>query len=346
MSTNFNRSIRNASKTMDPITHIISGVGPAVNVTIKLFEITFALKAASEQTADLISTTGTIEHQIHEALRLRSLKTTILTEDECKWIDFVISDTTAAVRNIMRVIEPARVDMQTMNGGMSIRNRALWVFRDSDIIADKHRRLGICANSLGTVINTLYIKQGSIVGDAAIRGEMWGPPPVYQENELLTWKRSAKKKSKNDLTNGRRGVQGRTCIEEEAISSATSLMSPSISTATAGEPPLMIAVRSKSMDTDNGTEIASPRVSKGPSELTPDSSSKDDLESLRIWRRGWKCRQHTKSSENSETQYPNGESASQKYEHSSNTTIINNFFCAPVKMEISKSDPPSILNAS
>ena len=91
---------------MDPVNAILAGL----STTIRLFEVTYQLKAADEQAADLLSTTQHVNRNINEARRLRRLRANFLSSNEIKWIDTIIKDTDEALHEIAQLIEPARVD--------------------------------------------------------------------------------------------------------------------------------------------------------------------------------------------------------------------------------------------
>ena len=176
---------------MDPVNIVVAGL----NTTIRLFEVTYQLKAADEQAADLLSTTQHVSRNIDEARRLRQTKARMLSIGEAKWIDKIIKDTEDALREIAYLIEPARVD-QTTAKNISFKHKFLWVFRENPKVQNKHQRLSVCHQSLTAVINCLYgknlilIRPGTSSVDAT---QQQSPPPYYPEMAtLFEWRKRRK----------------------------------------------------------------------------------------------------------------------------------------------------------
>lgn len=121
----------------------LSAITAGITTVIKIFEVTYQLKAVGEQTTDLLDTTQHVELNIREARRLRRLKDSLLNAGERTWMDKVIEDTEKAVRTVAQLIEPSRVGMQTKQG-IDLGHRAVWVFRESPKVRDKFARLSVC----------------------------------------------------------------------------------------------------------------------------------------------------------------------------------------------------------
>ena len=180
--------------TLDPL----SAVSSSVNVTIKILEVTYQLKAVGEQTADLLSTTRHVDFMVHEAHRLRRLKTSQLNANERTMIDTIITDTEDALRGVAKLVEPCRVDKDT-KGGIRFGHRVMWVFRDNPSVRDKHQKLQVCHQSLTVAFNCLYSKDVVVIApapDAKIEEQSPppAPPPPYdpQLKELLGWQKRRK----------------------------------------------------------------------------------------------------------------------------------------------------------
>lgn len=169
---------------MDPLTAIPS----VFNTVIRIFEITYQLKAVDEQTRELLNTTEHVDANIHEARRLRRLKDSLLQAGERLWMDRVIEDNEAALQAVAHLIEPARVDLQTSKT-INLKHRAVWVFRDNSQVRDKHARLSICHQSLGTVISCLYSRDVIVITPASEDKDTDLPPPYKSHmGELFGWR--------------------------------------------------------------------------------------------------------------------------------------------------------------
>ncbi|KAL2037109.1 hypothetical protein N7G274_010105 [Stereocaulon virgatum] len=176
---------------MDPL----SGLAASINTCIRIFEATYQLKAVGQQTADLLCTTKHVETNLNEARRLRRQKVALLNVGERNWMDAVISDTDVALRDVARLIEPARVD-HTVKSNITFANRVLWVFRDNPQVRDKHARLTMCHQSLTTVISCLYSKDPIVVTPIREALKEDQPPPYDpQMEELFNWRKQRKQRN-------------------------------------------------------------------------------------------------------------------------------------------------------
>ena len=210
---------------MDPL----SGVSACINSSIRILEVTYQLKAVDEQTADLLSTTRHVDHNLNEARRLRRTKVTLLDAGERAWIDGVIQDTDRALCAVAQLIEPARVD-KNVKEGINFRHKVLWVFRDNPKVRDKHAGLTLCHQSLMTVIACLYSKDSTVIESMA-RVEKEEKPPPYdpQTEDLFNWRNQRRRKKSNmDLRDA----------NKERPTSTTSVSTNSVYTSTSPASPL------------------------------------------------------------------------------------------------------------
>lgn len=209
---------------MDPL----SGAAAGINSSIRIFEVTYQLKAVDEQTADLLSTTRHVDNNLNEARRLRRLKVTLLDAEERAWIDGVILDTDKALCAVAQLIEPARVD-KNVKEGINFKNRVMWVFRDNPKVRDKHAALTLCHQSLMTVIARLYTQDSTIIESMA-RSEKREKPPPYdpQTEDLFNWRNQRRRRKSNiDLGDGdTEGETSTTSVSTNSISTSTSPTSP------------------------------------------------------------------------------------------------------------------------
>ena len=181
---------------MDPL----SAVAASIITSIRIFEVTYQLKAVDEQTADLLSTARHVDTNLNETRRLRRTKVALLDAGELAWIDGVIEDTDKALRAVAQLIEPARVD-KNVKEGINFKHRIMWVFRDNPKVRDKHTGLTLCHQSLMTVIASLYSKNLVII-EATAGPEKEEKPPPYdpQTEDLFNWRnRRRRRKSSMDL---------------------------------------------------------------------------------------------------------------------------------------------------
>lgn len=169
---------------MDPITSIAAGF----NSSFRILEVTYQLKAVGQQVADLLSTTQHVDTNLNEARRLRRVKNPLMNNGERTWIDAVIDDTEKALRAVQQLIEPARVDTTTKHA-INFGHKVLWVFRDNPQVRDKHARLGMCHQSLTTVIGCLYSKDVVVITSVPEEKKEEQPPPYDpQMEQLFNWR--------------------------------------------------------------------------------------------------------------------------------------------------------------
>ena len=136
---------------LDPVTIAISGV----TTSIRLFQVTYQLKAVGGQTGVLLTTVKHVERNINEALRLHQLKGALLSNGESKWMDNIIDYTYKALLEVSKLIEKVRIHQETKNY-ISLGHRAMWVLRDHPDVVEKHQKLSIRHQSLTAVISCLY----------------------------------------------------------------------------------------------------------------------------------------------------------------------------------------------
>ena len=209
---------------MDPV----SAVAASIITSVRLFEVTYQLKAVDEQTADLLSTARHVDTNLNEARRLR-MKVALLDAGESAWIDGVIEDTDKALRAVAQLIEPARVD-KNVKEGINFKQRIMWVFRDNPKVRDKHAGLALCHQSLMTVIACLYSKTVVIIEETT-RPENEEKPPPYdpQTTDLFNWRnRRRRQKSGMDLRDA----------DTERPTPTSSVSTKSVSTSTSPASPL------------------------------------------------------------------------------------------------------------
>ena len=191
-----------------PLPDPVSAITSSINVTIKILEITYELRAVDEQTADLLSTTRHVDFMLQHAHRLRRLKAGLLNTSERGMIDTVIEDTENALRGVARLVEPCRVDKATKNA-IGLGHRIMWMIRDNPSVRAKHQMLQICYQSLTNVFHCLFSKDVVVIAPIPeVRSEEQPPPYDPQLKELLNWQNRRK---------GRKSLGEKDCPPEESV---------------------------------------------------------------------------------------------------------------------------------
>ena len=208
---------------MDPV----SAIAASIITSVRLFEVTYQLKAVDEQTANLLSMARHVDTNLNEARRLRT-KVALLDAGESAWIDGIIEDTEKALRAVAQLIEPARVD-KNVKEGINFKQRIMWVFRDNPKVRDKHAGLALCHQSLMTVIACLYSKSVVIIEETTKPENEEKPPPYDpQTADLFNWRnRRRRQRSGMDLRDADTERQPPTSsVSTNSVPTSTSPASP------------------------------------------------------------------------------------------------------------------------
>lgn len=184
----------------------------AAGATFRLSQIAHELSSVDEQTQDLLDSTKHVSSNLKSARTMRRQKSQFLSTDEKKWVDGVLEDTDRCLRDFATLVEPARVDLQTGSGRVSLLNRGLWVFRDGPKVATSLARLNLTSQSLNSAI-TILCNKGSMVNSIRIEGTIVNTSrpqsliskdskqslPTYSESEFLNRNRNRISRSKSDM---------------------------------------------------------------------------------------------------------------------------------------------------
>jgi hypothetical protein len=182
---------------------ILNAVGSVFNATIKISQTYYELKAVGEQTRDLLDTTKHIDDSMQNARLVRRQKSALLTATEKEWIDRQISNSEKAVSEVAKLIEPARIDMQTSKNTKDIRlkNRVMFVLKDSPNVAVQLTKLSIATQGLNAAMGVLCNREGhgnlaTLKGGAVkhIDRRSSSPskkaPPTYELSEFMNRRRT------------------------------------------------------------------------------------------------------------------------------------------------------------
>jgi hypothetical protein len=175
---------------MEPISAAVT----SATVTLRLSQTAYELKAVDQQARELLGTTDHVNTCVKTARELRHQKSAFLSSSLKFWIDGVILETERTVQDVAALIEPARVDMRTNSGRVSLKNRVAFVLRDSPRVETNLHRLSIASGNLNSVMVVLTGNCGVNVNT--------DPPPAYREIMDLRneGKRSSLHKTRDDST--------------------------------------------------------------------------------------------------------------------------------------------------
>jgi hypothetical protein len=182
---------------------VLATVSSVFNATLKISQTYYELKAVGEQTRDLLDTTKHIDDSMRNVRIVRRQKSALLTATEKEWIDREISNSEKAVSDVARLIEPARLDMQTSKSTKDIRfkNRVTFVLKDSPNVAVQLTKLSIATQGLNAAMGVLCNRGGhGILGklnggtvkriDRRSSSPSKKPPPSYELSEFMNRRRT------------------------------------------------------------------------------------------------------------------------------------------------------------
>lgn len=167
------------------------------HLTIRISQAVYELKTVDQQAHDLLETTAHIDACMGTVRLLRRQKSALLHSPLKIWIDRVITDADKAVQNVAALIEPARIDMRTNCGKVSLKNKFAFVLRDSSRVGTNLHKLNIIHQSLNSAMMILSASIADLENEGGSRpiGNMNAdhkPPPAYGE---ITQLRREEKKS-------------------------------------------------------------------------------------------------------------------------------------------------------
>jgi hypothetical protein len=166
-------------------------------LTIRIAQAVYELKTVDQQVCDLLETTAHIDACMSTVRLLRRQKSAVLHSTLKIWIDRVIIDADKAVQNVAALIEPARIDMRTNFGKVSLKNKFAFVLRNSSQIKNNLHKLNIIHQSLNSAMMILSASIADLDNEGGSRpiGNVntdHKPPPAYGEINQL---RRERKKS-------------------------------------------------------------------------------------------------------------------------------------------------------
>lgn len=160
------------------------------HLTIRIAQAVYELKTVDQQVCDLLETTAHIDACMGTVRLLRRQKSAVLPSTLKIWIDRVIIDADKAVQNVAALIEPARIDMRTNFGKVSLKNKFAFVLRGSSQINTNLHKLNIIHQSLNSAMMILSASIADLENEGGSRpignvNANHKPPPAYGEINQL-----------------------------------------------------------------------------------------------------------------------------------------------------------------
>lgn len=198
---------------------VLAAVPAVLNFAVKGAQTTYELQSVPEETRALFETIASTKSDILKAREKRLLLAkTCELEDLADW-DRAVSDTEAALINLERLVEPARLDICHNKGRIRAKTRLLWVLRDSKSLSATSDRLNLAHQRM------LYAMLSTHIGRLQERSDQDNAPPPYVTDKN-TIKKAADELGKGDdartaLANSLRIVRNERAIVRPASPAQT-----------------------------------------------------------------------------------------------------------------------------
>ncbi|KAH7064972.1 hypothetical protein B0J12DRAFT_693367 [Macrophomina phaseolina] len=168
----------------------IGTVGFLINSTINISKRLLEIRDVERQAQDVLEVSDGIKKILQQTRRLRRQKWQLLSNIEKGIIDAELEQAERAVRNVAMLVEPARADMQTNSGSVTLATRGWFVVRDSPKIVASLERLRLAYQGLNTAITVLCSRgPGPEYMRHEAQPEPKYPPPSYEDSQFLNSKR-------------------------------------------------------------------------------------------------------------------------------------------------------------
>ncbi|KAL1634493.1 hypothetical protein SLS58_010646 [Diplodia intermedia] len=133
----------------------VGTIGFLINSSINVSRRIFELRDVEKQARDVLEISDGMKKLLQHTRKLRRQKSQLLSAEEKAMIDGELERAEKAVATVALLVEPARADMQTNNGNVSIATRGLFVLRDSPKITASLSRLQFAYHGLCTAMGIL-----------------------------------------------------------------------------------------------------------------------------------------------------------------------------------------------
>ena len=189
----------------DPITFGSSAVASVVNVTIKIIQFSYEVKAVDEKARDLLEMTNAVSKTLDIAQTLLHQKSHLFQNTERAWMDEVAFPTAIrALKKVAALVESSRLDIGC-HGKVRYHTRFMYVVKESPHLMEALASLSLgnqlLSTAMGIICNrggeqTSRFYDGSMTGIGASRKS----PPMYAEIDFLTQHRRAQKRKGSSST--------------------------------------------------------------------------------------------------------------------------------------------------
>ena len=187
---------------MDPTgASLGSAISGLATLTVKVFQISYEIKAVDEKARDLLETTNAITKTLDTAHTLLDQKIHLFSDLEQSWMTGVaFPEAERTLKKVVRLIENARVDMSVTHGKVRFHTRVMYVLKESPLLVESLASLTLAGQLLTVAIGVICGRSGNQSGsslDGAFRtvsGGLKSPPPPYAESEFLSAHRRSRRR--------------------------------------------------------------------------------------------------------------------------------------------------------
>lgn len=167
-------------------TPILAAVPAVFNFAVKGTQTSFELQGVPEQTRALFETIASTRSDIINARERRVALAKQHGPDEFFEWDRSVKDTEAALKDLEKLVESARIDLQHNNGKIGLKTRFTWVLRDSKSLSATSHRLTLAHQRMLFAMTIVHIKHDRERTETSCHhGAGSAPPPYTNQNNVL-----------------------------------------------------------------------------------------------------------------------------------------------------------------
>lgn len=185
------------------MTDLVSGGASVVNVTLKIAQTIYELKAVGEKAEDLLQTINSIRTDLSASKELLHIKSQQLEPQVRKWIENNIRNAKKAIDSIADLVEDTRADKQVNSyrakgtKDINFTTRIVFYIVESPKVMERSQRMLQASQGLYAALITLSQRNVLDVPESGMqRNRSHRPssesrsPPTYYESEF--WRRKGK----------------------------------------------------------------------------------------------------------------------------------------------------------
>lgn len=166
-------------------TSILAAIPAVFNFAVKGTQTSFELQQVPEQTRALFETIASTKTDIINARKRRvAFAKQYDTDDFAEW-DRAVKETEAALTELERLVEPARIDLRHNDGKISAKTRIMFVIKESKSLSATSHRLTLAHQRMSSEMMMTQMKHDRERSSTlCLHREGLAPPPYISQNNL------------------------------------------------------------------------------------------------------------------------------------------------------------------